>query len=557
MRHVVRSLVRSPSFTLSAVATLALGIAAATALFTVVNAVLLTRLPFPRATDLYAVRTYFPDGRFTSGMVGPAEVLALQRIPGVSAAVAAVRVDLPMARGADVRQVAAYGVSEGFFELFGLPLTAGQGFTHADHITPRPTVAILSHRLWMAAFGGSAGVLGERIALDRVPLTIVGVAAPAMDRPDGADLWFNRALSNDDVSHLFDGYLRVQPGVTIASLRDQFAAAMGDLGRRFPDQDKGRAYAVRPLLDQTVGEIAPVLWIVFGATGLLLLLATVNVANLTLARGAAASRDVAVRLALGASPRRIIRDHLLEAVVVSVAAGIVGAAAAFAFLKLASRFGAARLARMDTIHIDPKVVGFVMLAVVIATVIPGLLPALRSAGMDSAAILNEGGRTLTASVRARRTLRLFTVFQIAVSVALVAGAIRLIRSYENLQRVDLGFQRGDQLVIDVMRPMDPDRPVERQNEWVAAVEPRLRELGASDVAFASSLPLQRELDSTTFADVLSRADPPENRPNGRRRTVSEGFFSAMGIAVLRGRAFSSADGVDSPPVAIVNEAFVR
>jgi len=212
---------------------------------------------------------------------------------------------------------------------------------------------------------------------------------------------------------------------------------------------------------------------------------------------------------------------------------------------------------MDTIHIDPKVVAFVMLAVVIATVIPGLLPALRSAGMDSAAILNEGGRTLTASVRARRTLRLFTVFQIAVSVALVAGAIRLIRSYENLQRVDLGFQRGDQLVIDVMRTFNPDRPVERQNEWVAAVEHRLRELRASDVAFASSLPLQRELDSTTFADVLSRADPPENRPNGRRRTVSEGFFSAMGIAVLRGRAFSSADGVDSPPVAIVNEAFVR
>src|SRR3954447_7776827 len=129
MRHVVRSLVRSPSFTLSAVATLALGIAAATALFTVVNAVLLTRLPFPRASDLYAVRTYFPDGRFTSGMVGPAEVLALQRIDGVAAAVAAIRVDLTLTQQADVRQITAYGVSEGFFEAFGLPLTIGRGFT--------------------------------------------------------------------------------------------------------------------------------------------------------------------------------------------------------------------------------------------------------------------------------------------------------------------------------------------------------------------------------------------------------------------------------------------
>jgi putative ABC transport system permease protein len=491
-------------------------------------------------------------------MVGPAEVLALQRIDGIAAAAAAIRLDATLTRQADVRQITGYGVSEGFFELFGVPLTIGRGFSHEEYVSPRPGVVVLSHRLWMAAFGGNTDVVGERVVVGGLPVTVVGVAGPAMDRPEGADLWYNRALSNDDVSHLFDGYIRLKPGVSLASLRDQLTAAMTELGQRFPDQNKGRAYVMRPLLEQTVGEVAPVLWIVFGATGLLLLLATFNVANLTLARDAAAARDVAVRLALGASPRRIIHDHLVEAVVVSVVAGIVGTAAAFAFLKLTLRFGAARIARMDTVHLDPAVLGFVLLAVVLATVIPGLLPALRSAAMDSAAILNEGGRTLTASVRARRTLRLFTIVQIAVSVALVAGAIRLIRSYDNLQRVDLGFQRGGQLVIDVMRTFNPDRPVDRQNAWAGAVEDRLRALGASEVAFASSLPLQsRELDSTTFADVLSRRDPPENRPNGRRRLVSEGFFSAMGIPLVRGRAFSAADAADSQPVAIVNEAFVR
>ena len=557
MLTAARNLIRSSSFTLSAVATLALGIAASTALFTVVNAVLLTPLPFPRASDLYAVRTYFPDGRFTSGMVAAAEVLALQRVPGVAGAAAALRVDSTIARDAEVRPVTAYGVSERFFELFQLPLPIGRGFLPADHVPRAPGSVVLSHRLWTSAFGSRSDIAGTSVAVNGRPMTIVGVAPAELDRPEGADLWFNIALSNDDIGHVFDAYMRLEPGVAVASLRDPLAAAMQALGRRFPDQNVGRAYAVRPLLTQTVGDLAPVLLIVFGATGLLLLLATFNVANLTLARGAAASRDVALRLALGASRQRSVRECLAEALLISAIAGVVGTLAAFGFLKIALQFGADRLARVGSVHLDGRVLGFVLLAVVAATIIPGVLPALRSAGLNTSMILNEGGRALSASTRTRRTLRLFTVAEIAFSVLLVATAIRLIRSYDNLQNVDLGFQVGRQLVIDTMRPFRPGTPPEFQDRWSAAIEERLKGLGARHVAFASSLPLQRELDSTTFADVLSRRDPPENRPNGRRRTVSAGFFQAMGIPLLRGRTFSPADGPDGERVAIVNEAFVR
>ncbi len=558
IRGAVRSLVRHPAFVITASGTLALGIAAAVALFSAVNAALLRPLPFPRASDIYSVRTFFPSGRFTSGLVAMEELGALQHMNGVDEAAGVLRVDGAVSDGTLVRQAVSFGTTERFFELFGLRVAFGRPFTLQDHMLGAPRVVILSDALWRSAFGARADIVGAGVMVAGTPARVIGVASPEMNVPDGADLWFNLYVPPTSIGHALDGFVRLKPGVRPEALHDQMTQAMAALGKKYPDQDVGRAYALKPLIDATVGDLRPILLILLSATGLLLLLAAVNVSNLLLARGTGRTREIAVRAALGASSRRIVVQLVCESVLLAAAGGLVGLAAAFAAVKLVMRFSGARLPRLDAVPFDARVVGVALAVMVLTGIAAGLLPALRLARSDIAALMNESGRSIRGSKRTRTLLGAFIVAEIAVAVALVAGAGRLVRSFENIQSVDPGFRIGRQVTVDVTLPDRQYQEPARMETWRQAVTDRLRAAGAADVAMSSSLPLQHEWDSTAFADLRSQpGTPPDQRPNGRVRFVTPGFFSMMGIKRLAGRSFTDADRAGAPPVAIVNATFVR
>ena len=552
-----RSLFRQPSFALAAVATLALGIAAPTAMFSTVNAVLLKPLPYPRPEEIYTVRTFFPSGRFTIGLVASEEMAALTRFPDAVAATAATqRGDAAIVTDVSARQVIAYGVSEGFFDLFGAPLAAGRGISKADAVRGAPSVVVLSHALWMSAYGGRPDVVGTTIDFGARAARIIGIARQDFNVPAGTDVWFN-AWMPESIGHAYEGYVRLKPGVAVASLKGRLDQAMAVLGKKYPDQDDGRAFALRSLLDATVGDLGPILLILFGGTALLLVLAAANVTNLVLVRGTGRARELAVRSALGAGRGRIMRLLVEESLLLSAAGGVAGIAAAYVAVRLLMRYGGSRLPRVDTLAFDANVVAFVVGLVIVTALVVGIIPALWMADTDIASLMNETGRSVRGSRKTRRLLALFVVAEVAVAVALVAGAARLVRSYQQIERIDPGFDPRGRLVLDVLLPRTYMTPA-RRNSWWQTVETRLRAAGATHVASASSLPLQPERDSTTFIDLVSRPDiPPDKRPNARMRLVTPEFFQTMGIKLLAGRPFTDADGIDGESVTIVNEAFVR
>jgi putative ABC transport system permease protein len=555
----VRSLVRQPSFTLAAAGTLAIGIAATTTLFTTVNAALLRPLPYARPGELYSLRTYFRDGRFTMGMVANEELAAVDALPDVVSGTAfALRVDGAIETDLTPRQVVIYSVSQHFFDLFGVPVQSGRSIGVDDTVQGAPQVAVLSHALWRSAFGSRPDMVGRIITLSDRPVRVIGIAPAAFDIPTGTDVWTN-LTAGLSIGHTFDAWVRARPGTPLPLLISKMNATFIPLTQKYPDWELDRLYTVQPLLEATVGSLGPILVILFGATALLLLLAAVNVTNLMLARTTGRAREVAVRAALGASRGRIIAQLLIESVLVAVCGSVVGSALAWWAIRILLRYGAARLPRLGSLSMDFTVIAFVAAVAGLTGVLVGIGPALRMADTDIGALMNETGRSVRGSRKTRRLLSAFAVAEIAVAVAIVAGAGRLVRSYQNLESMDPGFNPRGLLAFDLTLPRPQPPFAERRNAWWDLTEAALRAAGATRVAATSSLPLEpHEWDVTQLLDMVGHADlPPDRKPNARIRRVTPEFFNQMGIAVLQGRAFTRNDGMTAQAVAVVNEAFAK
>ena len=559
---IVRTLLQQRSFTLATVSTLALGIAAPTALFSAVNAVLLRPLPFPRAEDIFTIRTTITDGRFTSGLVATAELTQLrQSSDAVLHVTGALPLDYTLLTDSGPLKATGYGVLQHFFDLFGVPMALGRGFTSDEHKPGGPTFIVLSHRIWRTVFGADPEIIGKAVGLPNEPngtFTVVGVAGPSFEVPQRADFWVNLKMSPDNIGHSFEGYLRLRPGTTVEALREPMHRVMQDLAQKHPDQNKNRVFVLRPLLHAVVGDLGPMLVIVFAATALLLALACVNVTNLMLARATVRAREMAVRTALGASRWRVVRQSLIESVLLAAAGGVLGLLGAYAGLRTLLALGGAELPRLETVTFDPTVLLFAGAVIAMTGVVVGLAPAMRLADTDISTLMNEGGRSATGSRRTRRLLAALVAVEVAVGMALLASTGRLVRSFANLQETERGFTSEDLLIVDVLLPFDSYREPERHVAWFDEVAERIRALGATGVAAASSLPLRSEWDTTTFVDIASQpTTDPHTRPNARLRQVSPGFFELMGVRIAAGRAFRLSDTTDAAAVALVNEAFVR
>jgi putative ABC transport system permease protein len=548
---------RTPAFPLAAIVTLAIGIGATTAIFSTVNAALLKSLPYPNSTDLYSVRTTLTDGRVTTGLLSPVE---LQRLNGPNLSIARVAgltpndVTLLRNDGTPLKTV-AYGVSEGFFDVFGLPLTMG-GFSKAPPSPNTPPQVMISYRIWKDLYGGASDVVGKPIRFAEIQTTIAGVAPKDFDTPAGANFWFQIPLDPKGVAHNFEGYMRIKPGANIGRVKSEMEGVMASVAHDFPESAKARIYVTRPLVESIVGELGPILIVVLSATGLLLLLACVNVTNLLLARGATRSREIAVRVAIGAGRARIVRQLLTESMVLATSGAVVGIFAAYAFVRVLLRMGASKLPRLDTLSFDSSVLMFTLVALFVSGILVGFAPALRLAATNVNTLMNEGARSSTGGRGTARWLSALTVAEIALAVALVGGAGWLVRSFNNLSATDPGFTPEGRLTfaISLQGPNFKDQAAV-YNGYTQLIE-RLK--GISTVKSAATFldfPLRNGQENSLFMRLQGDPVDASHMYNTRQRIVSPGFFSTMGIKLIAGRDFDDHDRQGTTPVAIVNRTF--
>jgi len=558
LRFALRTLRRTPAFPLAAIGTLAIGIGATTAIFSTVNAALLNPLPYPDARNLYSLRTALTDGRVTTGNLSAVEILRLND-PSLSivraAGLAGNDVTLLRSDGTPMK-TKAYAVSEGFFELFGLPMTLG-GFAQQPTPNAPPTV-VISYRTWQDLYGGDPAVVGRPLRFAEITTSVAGVAPRNFDTPHGANFWFQIPLDPKGVGHILEGFMRLKPGTTIERARSEMAGVMASVARDFPESARARIYVARPLVESIVGELGPILIVVLAATGVLLALACVNVTNLLLARGAARAREMAVRVALGAARGRIVRQLLTESMVLATAGAVLGVAAAYAFVRLLLVMGASDLPRLDAVSFDGRVLLFALGALVVSGVLVGFAPALRLAATDVRALMNEGGRSASGGRGTARWLGAMTIAEIALAVTLVAGAGWLVRSFDNLRTTDPGFTAENRLILDVSLLGPNFRDNATVHAALTGLLDRLRTLGGVAAAASTlNFPLRGGPENSLFVRVQGDPMDSAHQFNSRQRVASPGFFEAMGIDLVAGRDFNEHDHPESTRVAIVNRTFAR
>ncbi|HZW75779.1 MAG TPA: FtsX-like permease family protein, partial [Caldimonas sp.] len=457
------------------------------------------------AEDLVALRTRYVDGRVTTGLVAPVEVTRLRDAKGSIVRVAGygnVPFDATLLRdSAPPLKAQVEFVGEDFFEVFELPMTLGSGFTH-DQQTPiangpgagqpqgPPPVVVLSHHAWTNWFGSDPAIVGKTIHFAELTGTAIGVAARDLDIPHGADFWGNARFAPQDVGHGLAAVLRVTPGTTLDRLRAEMGGVMTGLARDFPLSDDGREFVPEPLVNSIVGDLRPVLLVVFASTALLLLLACVNVTNLLLGRGAARAREIAVRTAIGANRGRIVRQLLTESFVVTLAGGIVGIAFAFAGVRALQTLGASKLPRLESVPFDSNVIGFSALVLLVSGFMLGVAPAVRLARTDLKTLMNESGRSTSGGRGTARMMGVMTVAEVALALALVAGAGWLIQSFAQLRRTDPGFVSSGRLMVDVRPDPQRVRGGDQTLAWTSNLFGRLRTLpGVTGVGSTPSFPL--------------------------------------------------------------------
>jgi putative ABC transport system permease protein len=559
-----RLMSRTPGFAIAAVATLAIGIGATTAVFSTVNATLLRPLPFPDSDHLVDVRTRALDGRMTTGLLSPLEITALNdehRLVARAAGYLSQPAEITLT-GPDGTPFAAVatGVTEGFFDVFGLPMAAGRGFTHDEHVRIQgnslPSL-VVSYETWKTVFDGDPNIVGKRVRVAEGPaaVTVVGVAAPDVDLPHGTQFWFNLRNGPRDINHNYGTVLRLRRGASMDALRAAASLRMAELARVEPS-DANRAYVMRSLVSSLVGDLQPLLLIVLGATLLLLVLAAANVTNLLLARGTARSREMAVRAALGAGRGRVIRQMLTESLALSAAGTIAGTALAAVGVRLMLRLGASKLPRLQTVPFDAHVLVFAIAVLGVSAFAMGFAPAWRLSRVDIRTLLNEQGRSATAGRTTSRTMSALIVAEVALAVALVAAAAWLVQSFARLRAIDPGFVAAGRLVVDVRPTRGFPRP-EDDHAWTdAMIETIRRAAPDARVGEAATFPFLGDQDGTLYVRVYGQTNRPDMK-GARIRTAGVGFFEAMGTNLVAGRLFSNDDRAGTAKVAVVNRAFVR
>jgi putative ABC transport system permease protein len=567
LRHAARMLLRAPGFTVVAVLTLGLGIGANTAIFSVVNGVLLRPLPFAEPDRVIQFGTIPSGEEPTAGYLSPPDFVSLREGSRSFTDVVAFMAGGATLTGMDEPQrLDAAWVSAGFFELLGAEPVLGRTLRPEENEPGNTEVAVLAHALWQQAFGADPAVIGRTVELNGVARTIVGVAPPGFGFPEERAVWvplsYNETFSAGTDVNRRAQYLqvlaRLQPGASLEEARAEAGTISARLERAFPQTNTNVALAFVPVREVLVGDVRTPLLILLGAVGLVLLIACTNVANLLLARAARREGEMAMRSALGAGRSRIVRQLLTESVLLGVLGGVLGLLLAIWGTALLTSLQPEGIPRLQEIGVDGRVVAFTLGVSLLTGVVFGLIPALQVTRPNLMGSLREGGRGSLSGRQGQRARNLLVVSEMALAVMLLVGAGLLMRSFLQLQQVDPGFRPQQTLAADLSLP-DRSYPEEAQRaEFYRSLLERIGGLpGVRAVGAVSMLPMGSEQFIINYQVRGREPAAPGEAVSLEVRIATPEYFRAMEIPLLRGRAFTEADHADAPQVALINETAAR
>ncbi|HEX7049884.1 MAG TPA: ABC transporter permease [Longimicrobiales bacterium] len=559
VRYALRTLRRAPGFTAVAVLTLALGIGANTAIFSVVNGVLLHPLPFhepERLTMVWmdnmrmGIRTDITSYPNYEDMREQSR--SFSDLAGYGYGAANLTGDFEPERVALARTTA------NFFDVLGVQPVLGRAFTEEETRGDGANVAILSHGLWQSRFAGDPRAVGRTIELNDVAYTIIGVMPEDFAFPDGVRLWTPLAPPPEMRSARSSFWLyvvgRLAPGVSVTQAQTEASGIAERLVDAYPQLD-GYGFYVQPMQDHLVGEVRPALLVLLGAVGFLLLIACVNVANLLLARAVSREREVAVRSAMGASRRRLIGQLLTEAVVLALVGGVLALPVAFWGVELLKAVAPADLPRIEWVGVDPRVLGFTAGVSVLTGVLCGLIPALHAGRLSLGTALREGVRGLSGGRGDARARSALIVAEVGLALVLLIGAGLLIRSFNALRNVETGFDAEGVLTARVaLSGSRYDDPANMIQFWDRLLE-RIEALPGVVSAAAGSNILLPQLAWSGTVTIEGKPEPPQmERIEVTIDVITPGMFRTIGTPLVRGRDFTERDDGDAPRVAIINQA---
>jgi putative ABC transport system permease protein len=575
VRVAVRGYTKQPLFTIVVLAILGLGIGANSAIFSLVYAVLLQPLDYPRAWELVRVsQRNLETGQRRS--ISPPNYFDLQEQTHTLAGVAAYWTPSVTISGGggDPEKVLAATCSNTLFGVLGVGPIAGRGLVADDDVMGARRVAVLGHGLWQRRLGGDSRAIGRELMLDGVPTLIVGVMPPDFAFPvAGTELWVPLRLSRTQPPNpaikaeayrrynILNVVARLRPGVGLEQSRAEFAAVGARLERTYPDDNRRTELAVDGLLDMMVRPIRPALLLLLGAVGCVLLIACANVGSLLLVRAVGRSREITIRMALGADRARLARQMLTESVVLALAGGGLGLVGSAWALDLLLRLAPAGIPRLEHVRIDSGVIAFTLVIAVAAGLIFGLAPVFQVRAHRLHDMLLASGRGLVAGSN-QRAQQVLVVGEIALSLMLLVGAVLLIQSSARVQRVDAGFRPSSVLIVDRIELPRGRSSAVSSAAFFEALVGKLREIpGVESAAATLGLPLDPRarffVDESTFSIAGEPQVAVAERPFAPVHVVSPDYFATIGVPLKAGRWFVDRDRADAPGVVIVNDAMAR
>jgi putative ABC transport system permease protein len=559
LRYGLRTLLKNPGFTLVAVLTLSLGIGANTAIFSVVNAVLLRPLPFAepeRLVWLWDTQPQLPTApaSLPDFLDWKAQNQSFEHLAAFQSG------SMFLDTGDGMRDTPVGLVTPETFALFRVSPILGRTFTDEETLPGRFRVAVLSHGMWQSRFGSDPNVLGRTMDVSGAPYTIIGVMPEGFSFPDRAEFWRPLPIDPNKLDrgpHYLRVVGRLKPEVTLAQAQAEMSALASRIAEQYPEKIAGHGVKLELLRDVVVGDIGPALFVLLGAVVFVLLIACANVANLLLARVGVRQKEIAVRTALGASRLRIVRQLFTESMMLSVGGGAAGLLIAVWGVNWLVSLAPKTIPRVHEIAVDPRVICFTLLISVATSLLFGLAPALQASKPDLTDALKEGGRS-SAGLARNRLRSVLVISEVALSMVLLIGAGLMIRSFAKLNQVDPGFNpdRVFTMGVTLLRSKYPEE------ERVASFYSQLLERAAATPGVVSAgaisdLPL---LGSNTSDSFTIEGRPPvakQEEPSTEYHVVTPRYFESMGIPLLAGRDFAWTDTKQSPNVVVINQAFAR
>ncbi|HEV2840923.1 MAG TPA: ABC transporter permease [Chthoniobacterales bacterium] len=560
LRYALRQLRKSPGFTVIAVLTLALGIGANSAIFSVVNHVLLRPLPYPHperlvylnevinGTDTAIALPDYVDWRKDSKSF---EHLAMSRLESRN---------LSGIPGREPERISVAYVTANFFNVIGLPPQIGRTFTEDEDRPGAPSLAVISDRLWERAFHRDPQVVGRPMQFHGTPITVIGVMPREMDSPHGVDAWFavmrraNLPGWQNRANHpMFFGWGRLKEGVTAEQARGEIKAISARLEKLYPATNAGVGANVRPLLDSLLGNYRTSLALLLGAVALVLLIACANLANLLAVRGAARAREFAIRAAMGAGRGQIIRQLLLESFVISIIGGALGLIFAIWGRDALVAVAPAGAPRFEGMVFDWRVLAFTFLLTTLTTLLFGLWPAWQAARTDINAALQAGSFGSSETKTARRSRDWLVIIEVALTLLLLSAAGLVLKSFAKMQSTQLGFNPQQLLTVRVELPFTKYDELNKILNFSTPLLEEVRKLpGVQSAALSTNPPMLSGWQLNYLPEGAPPTDPSQ-QPAADNEVVQGDYFAALGINLIRGRAFNEHDTATSPKVVIIDQ----